>query len=97
MISPLVTGYLLGKHVELRFRNGDIKRGVVVRLKCAGKRTVTLTDERPDDYNEELGCWVPRRPREEQEYEHATIESIMVIDRNETLVPEQWQSEGKWT
>jgi len=83
MIPPLLSGYLLGKHVELRFKNGDIKRGVVVRLALSGERGVIVADERPDDYRADIGCWVPRRPREEREYAHKSIESIMVIDRDE--------------
>jgi hypothetical protein len=83
-----MTGYLLGKHVELRFKNGDIERGVVIRVKLSGKRSVTLVDERSEDYDERLGCWLPRRPREEREHTYERIESIMVIDRKETLVPE---------
>lgn len=86
MIPPLMTGYLLGKHVELRFKNGDVARGVVIRLKLAGKRSVTVVDERSEDYDEKLGCWLPRRPRDEREYPYALIESIMVIDRIETLM-----------
>jgi hypothetical protein len=86
VIPPLLTGYLLGKHVELRFKNGDVARGVVVRLKLAGKRTIIVVDERAEDYDESLGCWLPRRPRDEREYPHKDIESIMVIDRKETLV-----------
>ncbi len=88
MISPLINGYLLGKHVELRFKNGDVKRGVVVRLTLSGARGVVITDERPEDYHVDLGCWVPSRPREEREHAHKDIESIMVIDRYETKVPD---------
>lgn len=87
-IPPLLTGYLLGKHVELRFVDGRLIRGVVVRLKLTHPRGLTLTEERASDYSEALGCWLPRRPREESEYDSASLESIMVIDRNETLVPE---------
>jgi hypothetical protein len=82
----MMTGYLLGKHIELRFKNGDIERGVVVRMRLSGDRCITLTDEHPEDYDAQLGCWLPRRPREEREYQYGLVESVMVIDRIETLV-----------
>jgi hypothetical protein len=96
-LPPLLTGYLLGKHVELRFHDGRIKRGVVVRLKLVQPRGLTLTEERGSDYDETIGCWLPRRPREEDTYDVSDIETIMVVDRNETLVPDESSLGKKWT